>query len=120
MAEDRSAAKPALRFDKVATRLVERVRGAVEAVVPHGKTLVFTVTAPILQPSKTAAAIEEKILTALARRSARLEIDETIYGNRVRIALLAGTTRTGKVIGLVHNPGPSLRGVLAEFDVRQR
>lgn len=111
MAEHRSPAKPALRFDKVAKGLVERVRAAVEDAVPDDATVVFTVTAPIRQPSKTAAALEERILHALARPG-RGKLDETIYGNRVRIAIVTDRTGTGKTIGLVHNPGPTLEALL--------
>ncbi len=105
--------EPRLRFDKVATGLVERVRRAVRGSVPAGKTVAFTVTAPIRLPAKTAAAIEERILSALARRSIHLDVDETIHGNRVRIALIPGDAPdVSNVIGLVHNPGPNTRTLL--------
>lgn len=113
MALRESPAKPGLRFDKVATRLVERVRRAVERSVPDGKTLVFTVTAPIRQPSKTAAELEEKILKALVRRSARVEIDDVIHGNHVRVVLVPLRKRNARAIGIVHNPGPALEALLA-------
>lgn len=105
--------KPALRFDKVATGLVERVRRAVEPSVPDGKTLVFTVTAPIRQPSKTSAELEERILNALARRPERLEIEDEIHGNRVWIMLVACTKGDSTTIGIVHNPGPTQEALLA-------
>jgi hypothetical protein len=103
-----------LRFDKVARALVERVRGAVRDLVPESKTLIFTVTAPIRLPSKTAAALEDKIRDALARRPARLEIKDSIHGNHVRIWLVPSTaSRAPKVMGFVHNPETDPKLVLA-------
>jgi hypothetical protein len=102
-----------LRSDKVAIRLVERVRHAVSESVPKGKRLVFTVTAPIRLPAKTAATLEERIRSAVMRCCARLELEETIHGNHVRIWLLEGTSRSSKVIGLVHNRGASPQALLA-------
>ena len=56
-----NAAKPGLRFDKVATRLMERLRAALGETVPDGTTVLLTITAPIRLPSKTAASLEDKI-----------------------------------------------------------
>ena len=57
---------PRLRFDKVALRLVQGVRGALEGAVPNGLCVVFTVTAPIWAPSKTMAALIEIIRAQLS------------------------------------------------------
>ena len=104
--------QPRLRFDKVATGLVDRVREAVRNCVPAGETVAFTVTAPIRLPAKTAAAIEERIIAALARRPIHLDVDETINGNRVRIGCLRGNAPdSANVIGLVHNPGADTRAL---------
>jgi len=73
--------------------------------VPDGKTVILTITAPIRVPSKTAAALEDKIRTYLARRSAQVEAKDTIHGNQIRVRLVkGGSRRTSKVIGFVHNP----------------
>ena len=48
------AAKPRLRFDKVATRLIERLQATLGETVPDGMTVLLTITAPIRLPSKTA------------------------------------------------------------------
>lgn len=53
-----NAAKPRLRFDKVATRLIERLQATLGETVPDGMTVLLTITAPIRFPSKTAAALE--------------------------------------------------------------
>ena len=54
------AAKPRLRFDKVATRLIERLQATLGKTVPDGMTVMLTITAPIRVPSKTAASLEDK------------------------------------------------------------
>ena len=54
-----NAAKPRLRFDKVATRLTERLQATLGETVPNGMTVSLTITAPIRLPSKTAASPEE-------------------------------------------------------------
>jgi hypothetical protein len=102
-----NAAKPRLRFDKVATRLIERLQATLGETVPDGMTVLLTITAPIRLPSKTAASLEDKIQTLLGRGSpGRDEPDErdTIHGNRVQIRLLRDESERGpKMIGFVHN-----------------
>lgn len=106
----RSAGKPALRFDKVATRLVDGVSDAVRDAVPSGKRVIFAVTAPIRLPSKTAADLERRILEAIATSAARVET--TLHGNEIRIWIVA-TAGKPQVSGLVHNPGPTADDLLA-------
>lgn len=99
------AANPRLRFDKVATRLMERLQAAVRDEVPAGVTVLVTVTAPIRLASKTAAFLEERTRTLLGRRSHGRDETATIHGNRVRIRVLKGqSNRVPKLIGFVHNP----------------
>jgi hypothetical protein len=98
-----NAAKPRLRFDKVATKLMDRLQAAVGETVPDGTTVLLTVTAPIRLPSKTAASLEEKIQTLFGRGS-DLDEKDTIHGNRVRIRLLrTEVERAPRMIGFVHN-----------------
>jgi hypothetical protein len=96
--------KPSLRFDKVATRLIERLRSTFGETVPDGVTVLVTVTAPICLPLKTAASLEDKIRTLLGRRSPGRDEKDTIHGNRVQIRILReGSERAPKMIGFVHN-----------------
>ncbi len=100
-----NSAKPHLRFDKVATTVIEHLQATLGQTVPAGMTVVVTITAPIRLPSKTAAALEDKIRTLLGRRSPSRGGRDTIHGNRVRIRLLRdGPERAPNVIGFVHNP----------------
>ena len=99
-----NAAKPRLRFDKVVTRLMDRLRATLGEIVPDGMTVVLTVTAPVRLASKTAASLEDKIRTLIGRRSAGRDEKDMIHGNRVQIRLLRHRSeRAPKVIGFVHN-----------------
>jgi len=93
-----------LRFDKVATRLIERLQATVGETVPHGTTVLLTITAPIRLPLKTAAALEDKMLNLLGRRSPGRDQKDTIHGNQVRVRLLRSECGPApKMIGFVHN-----------------
>jgi len=99
-----NAAKPGLRFDKVATRLVEGLQATLGEAVPAGVTVLLTITAPIRLPSKTAASLEDKIQALLGRGSPGRDAQEMIHGNRVRIRFLRNQSdRAPKMIGFVHN-----------------
>jgi hypothetical protein len=99
-----NAAKPGVRSDKVATRLIKRLRAALGESVPDGTTVLLTVTAPIRLPSKTGTSLENKIQMLLGRRSPDRAEKDTIHGNRVQIRLLRdGSEQAPKLIGFVHN-----------------
>jgi hypothetical protein len=80
-----NAAKPRLRFDKVATGLIQRLQATLVETVPDGMTVLPTITAPIRLPSKTAASLEDKMQTLLGSGSPGRDEKDTIHGNRVRI-----------------------------------
>jgi len=102
---ERSPTRLGLRFDRVATRLIGRLRDALHESVPDDCTVMLTVTAPIRLPLKTAAALEERIRGCLARAPARAAIADTIHGNEVRIRLVGhAISGTSKLVGFVHNP----------------
>ena len=99
-----NAAKPRLRFDKVATRLIEYLQATLGETVPVGTTVLLTITAPIRLPSKTATALEDRIHTLLGRGSPDRDEKDTIHGNRIQIRLLRdGSERAPRMIGFVHN-----------------
>ena len=99
-----NAAKPRLRFDRVATRLIEGLQAILGEAVPDGMTVLLTITAPIRLPSKTAAALEGKIQTLLGRESPGRDEKTTIHGNHIQIRFLMGASeRAPKMIGFVHN-----------------
>lgn len=93
-----------LRFDKVVTRLMDRLQATLGETVPAGITVLLTITAPIRLPAKTAASLEEKIQTLLSRGLSGRDAKGTIHGNRVRIRLVRNESgRAPKIIGFVHN-----------------
>jgi hypothetical protein len=99
-----NTAKPRLRFDKVATRLIERLQATFGQTVPDGMTVLLTISAPIRLPSKTAASLEGKIQTLLGLGSRGRDEKATVHGNRVQIRFLRHESeRAPKVIGFVHN-----------------
>ena len=93
-----------LRFDRVALRFVDDVQSSLNAIVPDGNTLMFTITAPIRLAAKTAIILAEKVRGAVAHQSARVDLKETINGNEVRVRLLKGVLNGRRLIGFVHNP----------------
>ena len=98
------AVKPRLRFDKVVTRLMKRLEATLDGTLPDGMTVLLTVTAPIRLPSKTAAALENKIQTLLGRGSPARDEKATIHGNSVRLRLLREVSRrVPRMIEFVHN-----------------
>ncbi len=100
--------RPRLRFDRVALGFMGRLKAGLSECVPKGHAIVVTVTAPIRQASNTAAVLEEMIRDGLARRTARVELDDTINGTQVRARLVTDVSgRASKVIGFVHNPDSS-------------
>jgi hypothetical protein len=99
-----SSGRLRLRLDKVATRLLDRLRAGVSETVPDGTTVLLTITAPIRLASQTAAALEDRIQTLLARQSARRDETATIHGNRIRIRVVKSESeRVPKFLGFVHN-----------------
>jgi hypothetical protein len=96
--------EPRLRFDKVATRLVERLQATVGPTLSEGTTMLLTITAPIRLAAKTAAALEEKIHARVGRRSLGRDESATVHGNRVRIRFVRTEPgRAPTLIAFVHN-----------------
>ena len=61
-----------LRFDRVALRFVDDVQSSLNAIVPDGNTLMFTITAPIRLAAKTAIMLAEKVRGAVAHGRKRV------------------------------------------------
>ena len=96
---------PRLRFDGVALRVVRDLQAALRDSVPHDRTLVVTVTAPIRKSSKTVAALVDAIGRRLARGHGRIGMKAAINANQVQARLVKDVCgRASKVIGFVHNP----------------
>src|SRR5579859_1381077 len=95
---------PRLRFDRVVLRVLLDLRTGLCDVIPDGRTVTVTITAPIRVPAKTVATLQERIQGLLGRRSARAAMADTIHGNEVRARVMeGGTGSTSKLVGFVHN-----------------
>lgn len=108
-----AAAKLRLRFDKVALRLINGLKAGLAETVREDQAVIFTVTAPIKLPAKTAAAVEALVRDGLPAG----EVHKTIHGNQIRLRLIEGVpAEMPRVVGFVHNPEshPDLILALAE------
>lgn len=98
-------AKPHLRFDKVATRVIKNLQAVLSETVPEGMTVLLTITAPIRLASKTTAALEDKIQTLLKSKLSGRDVEAAIHANHIRIRLVRNQSgRAPKMVGFVHNP----------------
>lgn len=108
-----AAAKLRLRFDKVALRLINGLKAVLAETVREDQAMIFTVTAPIKLPAKTAAAVEALVRDGLPAG----EVHKMIHGNQIRLRRIAGVpAEMPRVVGFVHNPesNPDLILALAE------
>jgi len=97
--------RPRLRFDRVVLEIAGRLHTALDPHVPSDECLMITITAPILQPGKTAAVIVERVRGLLRGGSARVRLRATVYGNRIRaMGVTSVSTGAPRLVVLVHNP----------------
>jgi hypothetical protein len=108
------AAKLRLRFDKVALRLVGGLKAALASVVPEGQTVVFTISAPIRVPEKTAGALKNMVRSAPA-----VERREIVHDNEVRTRPVTGVPKhMPEVLGFVHSVESDAGAILALAEAR--
>jgi hypothetical protein len=102
---DLSLKKLGLRFDRVALRLLDDLQVCSTRLVPKGKTLLVTVTAPICVPSKTATALEKKIEKIFHQQNTSKLVKMSIQKNQVQVKIVKNVqTKNLKFIGFIHNP----------------
>jgi hypothetical protein len=94
-----------LRFDRVAIRLLENIRVAIEQKIEEEITVIMTITAPIKLPAKTASQLIEKIKNFLEFGIPPKDSSITIFQNKVQLRFVKSSKKeSSKFIGLVHNP----------------
>lgn len=94
------AAGITLRNDKVVRRFVGRLEEALTGDVADGEAMLFTVTAPIRVPARTAA----ELASALKQRDGHTDRSWTIGGNNISARLLRNVAPAApKVLGFAHN-----------------
>ena len=88
-----------LRFDRVALRVIGLLQSGAAEIVPEGQVVLLTLTAPIRQPARTAAAVE-----ILLRHGGPTETRTAIYGNSVSLRRVLGIgPRSPRLLAFVHN-----------------
>jgi hypothetical protein len=109
------AAKLRPRFDKVALRFVGRLKAVLAGVVPEGQIVVFTISAPIRLPGKTAVALENMVRSGPGDAERR----EIVHDNKVRIRRLGSRPKPmPKVLGFVHSVESDAGAILALAEAR--
>ena len=107
-------ARARLREDVVARRVLREIERAVHPRVPDGKTVVFTLGAPIKVPNKLVAVLATMLQAYLGSGAAEIDEKKTILGNRVRFRVVNRDSRwQAKVLGFVFTGDPS-PGILIE------
>ncbi len=105
-------AKPRLRYDRVALRVIRDLRARLRPLLANGETLILTARAPILQAGKTVNALEERLRSRRAGKSRTAALKARIFGNQIGIRLLPNAGRGSQVLVFVHSEG-SKPGVIA-------
>lgn len=78
-------------------------------------TLLFTVTAPIRVPGKTATELTDRVRVRLERRNITAATRYTIQGNAIRVRLVNGRHKgESNVLGFVHNPEVNVKQLFDE------
>jgi hypothetical protein len=109
------AAKLRPRFDKVALRFVGGLKAVLAGVVPEGQIVVFTISAPIRLPGKTAVALENMVRSGPCDAERR----EIVHDNKVRIRRLGSRPKhMPKVLGFVHSVESDAGAILALAEAR--
>ena len=109
IADSARAAKLKLRFDKVVRRVTGDLKTTLAGVLPEGRSVVITVTAPIKHPAKTAEALENIARDGLARG----ELCKMIHGNKARVRPITHVAMNmPKVLVFVHNAESDARLIL--------
>jgi hypothetical protein len=115
VADTQLRSKRGLRFDKVAVGLIACVQSALRDDVPDSMTLLFTVTAPIRVPGKTAGELTDRLRVWLQGRNAPAATRYTIRGNAIRVCVVNGRQqREPNVRGFVHNPDVDVKALFDE------
>lgn len=97
------ASKLGLRFDRVALSVLGELRAFVETSAPAEVSVLFTLTAPIRLPAKTADEVKRQIGDLVSRGAPREDASMVVHGNAVRLRLVASAS-SHRFVGFVHNP----------------
>lgn len=85
--------KLGLRFDKVAVRLLNNIRNAINKDIPDGTIVLLAMTAPIKLPQKTELEIYEQISDFLNPNKPQISRKLTIFQNKIHIKTIEISTK---------------------------
>ena len=109
-----TAAKLGLRFDRVVVRVLDHLQRSIETQAREGVSVALTLTAPLRAPGKTAAALQQEVITLLrtGRPGDGRSLD--VHGNYAELRLVRHPPgREARVLGFVHNAGGDAATILA-------
>lgn len=96
--------KLGLRFDKVAVRLLNNIRNAINKDIPDGKIVLLAITAPIKLPQKTELEIYEQISDLIITNKQQTSRKFTVFQNKIHIRTIdVSITQAERFVGFVHN-----------------
>lgn len=98
--------KLGLRFDKVAVRLLNNIRNAINKDIPDRTIVLLAITAPIKLPSKAEIEICKKKNELLTTDKQQIGQKHTVFQNNIFIRTIEISTnkKVERFIGFVHNP----------------
>ncbi len=103
-----TAAALGLRFDRVASRVLAALRVHAAGTVPPHRTLLLALAAPIREPGRTVAALNQTVSERATETPGPgsdpwVSWAGTVHGNGVTVRLLFGTASDApRLIGSVH------------------
>ncbi len=93
-----------LRFDRVATRVINDLHEFADDEVPRGSTILVTITAPIRLPSKTTSELCSSVNAIQSGATVRRDKQVSINGNGCRLRVVRHSNPSApKLLGAVHN-----------------
>jgi hypothetical protein len=99
-------AKPRLRYDRVALRFVRDLRDALRPLLMQGEAVLISIRAPILQPARTVAALQQTFRLNRHSGAAKTELRTRCSGNHIRLRTVRGAAQSDTdVLSFVHSAG---------------
>ena len=106
-------ARPRLREDRVAQRVLRDLEHGLNPQLNDGRTLILTLGAPIRVASKLVTSLTETLVSYLSSGAEEVDVSKRMLGNRVRFRVMKPATRWApQLIGFVFSGDPS-PGLLA-------
>ena len=94
--------------------VLDHLQRSVDTQACEGVSVALTLTAPVRAPGKTAAALQQEIVTLLRTGRPGDRRSSDVHGSRAELRLVGHPPeREPRVLGFVHNPGVDAASILA-------